>query len=533
MTSRDRRARGAPRLGRLGQHRDGDRAGLHAAALLVGRDALPAVAARLVAKGGGARAGDAEDDQAARRSTTRAKVRLGARAAIERELLIDQSLASSPPSAARISTMTDMASSKRSGLVTIRMRRRTRFAAKCADGEEAAAVANTNMTVDSVGGPPRRCKACRELTAHGATHMLPALGGPSNGRASDEGEGDSGVAAVADQNRLSRRAAAGAGALAGGPVAAGCVFWDRAMEGKSFYTLPSDHWNCAVGSHTHKIGLPADRGNELSATIGFMVETRYLDAAEVPGIPTLDREPAAVAYAPAASDAVQGRRGAAGGDPAQSTLVFEAALKAGIARGSADATSRPSCASCPRREDRAHRALVRLQRQPDVHDRRRRRDVPGGSRRPLGRACDPPDRGAALEPDDGQLLPGAGGEVLRAQVAAARRATEVGEPARVLSAEAVRAARARRALLAGRPGARRAPRSAAARELARGRLRRRHDAGWRARHARAARPRRAVLAGRAHGHRAGDRLPPPGRRDRRRSPATRAAATTTTRTATG
>ena len=64
---------------------------------------------------------------------------------------------------------------------------------------------------------------------------------------------------------------------AGGPVAAGCVFWDRAMEGKSFYTLPADHWNCAIGSHTHKIGLPADRGNELDATIGFMVETRYLD----------------------------------------------------------------------------------------------------------------------------------------------------------------------------------------------------------------------------------------------------------------
>ena len=89
----------------------------------------------------------------------------------------------------------------------------------------------------------------------------------------------------------------------GGPVAAGCVFWDRAMDGKSFYTLPADHWNCAIGSHTHKIGLPADRANELPATIGFMVETRYLDAAEVPGIPTLDRAPAAVAYAPAASDA--------------------------------------------------------------------------------------------------------------------------------------------------------------------------------------------------------------------------------------
>jgi len=125
------------------------------------------------------------------------------------------------------------------------------------------------------------------------------------------------------------------------------VFWDRAMEGKSFYTLPADHWNCAVGSHTHKIGLPADRGNELDATIGFMVETRYLDAAEVATIPTLDRAPAAVAYAPASSDAFKADVVLLAVNAVQATLVYEAALKAGIARGSAAATSRPSCAILP------------------------------------------------------------------------------------------------------------------------------------------------------------------------------------------
>jgi uncharacterized protein (DUF169 family) len=133
----------------------------------------------------------------------------------------------------------------------------------------------------------------------------------------------------------------------GGPVAAGCVFWDRAMEGKAFYTLPADHWNCALGSHTHKIGLPADRAGELSATIGFMVETRYLDAAEVASIPTLEKPPAAVAYAPATSDAFHADVVLLAVSPAQSTLVFEAALKAGITRGAANATSRPSCAILP------------------------------------------------------------------------------------------------------------------------------------------------------------------------------------------
>jgi uncharacterized protein (DUF169 family) len=132
-----------------------------------------------------------------------------------------------------------------------------------------------------------------------------------------------------------------------GPVAAGCVFWDRAMEGKSFYTLPADHWNCAIGSYTHKIGLPADRANELSATIGFMVETRYLDAAEVPEIPTLDRAPAAVAYGPASSDAFKADVVLLAASPAQMTLVFEASLKAGIARSATGASSRPSCAILP------------------------------------------------------------------------------------------------------------------------------------------------------------------------------------------
>jgi uncharacterized protein (DUF169 family) len=140
---------------------------------------------------------------------------------------------------------------------------------------------------------------------------------------------------------------AGLGRWSGGPVAAGCVFWDRAMEGKSFYTLPADHWNCAIGSYTHKIGLPPDRGNELGDTISFMVETRYLDAGEVPGIPTLDREPAVVAYAPAASDLIKADVALLAVTPAQSTLLFEAALKAGIAHGSAGASSRPTCAILP------------------------------------------------------------------------------------------------------------------------------------------------------------------------------------------
>jgi len=132
-----------------------------------------------------------------------------------------------------------------------------------------------------------------------------------------------------------------------GAVPAGCAFWDRAMDGKSFYTLPADHWNCAIGSHTHNIRLPTDRAGELDATVGFMVETRYLDVAEVAGIPALEREPSVVAYAPVSSDAFPGDVVLMAATPAQSTLVYEAALKAGIASGAAPGWSRPSCAVLP------------------------------------------------------------------------------------------------------------------------------------------------------------------------------------------
>jgi uncharacterized protein (DUF169 family) len=134
----------------------------------------------------------------------------------------------------------------------------------------------------------------------------------------------------------------------GGPVAAGCVFWDAAMEGRSFYTIAADHWNCAVGSHIHQIGLPSDRTGELDATLDFMIETRYTDPAEVAAIPTLPREPKAVAYAPAGSDAFEADVILLAASPGPLSLVHDAARRAGIAgAGTAASIDRPSCAVLP------------------------------------------------------------------------------------------------------------------------------------------------------------------------------------------
>ena len=133
----------------------------------------------------------------------------------------------------------------------------------------------------------------------------------------------------------------------GGAVPAGCVFWQKALSGQSFYTLPADHHNCAVGSHTHRIALPPERAHELNDTIGFMVQNRYVAMEEVPGIPTLAKSPGAVAYGP-----IEGAGFAAdvvliATKPAQAMLIYEAALKAGAGSALTSALGRPACAVLP------------------------------------------------------------------------------------------------------------------------------------------------------------------------------------------
>src|SRR6185503_17479817 len=84
----------------------------------------------------------------------------------------------------------------------------------------------------------------------------------------------------------------------GGAAPAGCMFWREAMRGRSFYTEPADHYNCAIGAYTHSMPLPPERGAQLGDTLDFMVLKQYLRMDEVAGIPTLEKAPAYVSYGP-------------------------------------------------------------------------------------------------------------------------------------------------------------------------------------------------------------------------------------------
>ena len=83
-----------------------------------------------------------------------------------------------------------------------------------------------------------------------------------------------------------------------GTEPSGCSFWRLAAEGRTFYTVPSDHYNCPIGSYTHNISLSPEREKEAEQTLKMMFDLGYVRPEEVPQIPRLAKTPSAIVYAP-------------------------------------------------------------------------------------------------------------------------------------------------------------------------------------------------------------------------------------------
>ena len=132
-----------------------------------------------------------------------------------------------------------------------------------------------------------------------------------------------------------------------GEVPAGCSFWRYAFEGRSFYTEASDHYNCAVGAHTHGISQPPNRAGILEDTVGFMVGKGYLEMAEVPAIPVLQHTPKYIAYGPAPFAPSFPDLVLLALKPYAAMLVYEAAVRAGAAQPASSILGRPGCGVLP------------------------------------------------------------------------------------------------------------------------------------------------------------------------------------------
>jgi uncharacterized protein (DUF169 family) len=115
-----------------------------------------------------------------------------------------------------------------------------------------------------------------------------------------------------------------------GTEPSGCSFWKLAADGRAFYTVPSDHYNCPIGSYTHNIPLPPGREQELPQTLSLMSDIGYLRMEEVPSMSLVSSTPGAIVYSPLAATPTDPSVVIVTGQPAGLMLLHEAATRSHV-----------------------------------------------------------------------------------------------------------------------------------------------------------------------------------------------------------
>lgn len=131
-----------------------------------------------------------------------------------------------------------------------------------------------------------------------------------------------------------------------GSQPSGCSFWRLAAEGRVFYTLPGDHFNCAVGAYTLNIPLSKEREQETEQTLNLMFSVGYIRPEDVPGIPRLEKTPVATVFAPLGDTPVSPSVVLFACRPSAAMLLNEAAMRVGSG-GALPPLGRPSCMALP------------------------------------------------------------------------------------------------------------------------------------------------------------------------------------------
>jgi uncharacterized protein (DUF169 family) len=131
-----------------------------------------------------------------------------------------------------------------------------------------------------------------------------------------------------------------------GSEPSGCSFWRVAAAGKSFYTVPENHFNCAVGAYTHNIPRSPAWEKETEQTLKMMFDLGYVKLEEVLQISRLAKTRSAIAYAPLGDATFEPDAVLFACKPVGAVSLQEAAGRAGIGSG-APALDRPTCMALP------------------------------------------------------------------------------------------------------------------------------------------------------------------------------------------
>jgi uncharacterized protein (DUF169 family) len=130
-----------------------------------------------------------------------------------------------------------------------------------------------------------------------------------------------------------------------GSMPSSCSFWRIAADGRTFYTVASDHLNCPVGGYTHNT-LPPERMPELQQILSLMGDIGYIRMEEIPGVFHLATTPQVVLYAPLGDTPVPPSVVLAAGRPGRVMMLSEAATRAG-ASSNLPLLGRPTCMAIP------------------------------------------------------------------------------------------------------------------------------------------------------------------------------------------
>lgn len=131
-----------------------------------------------------------------------------------------------------------------------------------------------------------------------------------------------------------------------GTQPSGCSFWRMAAQGRTFYTVPENHFNCAVGAYTHNIALSEEREKETEQTLKMMFDLGYVKPEEIPQIPRLAKTPRAIVYSPLGETPVAPDVVLFALKPGAAMILQEAAARAGVGTA-APALGRPTCMALP------------------------------------------------------------------------------------------------------------------------------------------------------------------------------------------
>ncbi|HEV7467595.1 MAG TPA: DUF169 domain-containing protein [Candidatus Dormibacteraeota bacterium] len=128
--------------------------------------------------------------------------------------------------------------------------------------------------------------------------------------------------------------------LRSGPATSACLFWREAERG--VFAVGAEHGSCPIGRITQGFTTELPTADEL---VGTMVETGYVDPAEVAAMPALPLGHTAIVYGPLADLPVDPEAVLLVGLPEQVMLLGEALGAARLDGTGLTVMGRPTCAA--------------------------------------------------------------------------------------------------------------------------------------------------------------------------------------------